>query len=133
MLPPPPLAAAGPAKRLMSAIVVNGQTRMLRKAVRMVFCHKTPSELVASVALLWHILHTMQSDEAADVQQQDDYNAFKRPAPRDAEQNPAAQKRARRMFGALMGTLAKARFGLLGLLPKLVAHLPRQIGRLQQD
>ena len=33
----------------------------------------------------------------------------KRPAPSQAEGNPAAQKRARRLFGALMGTLAKAR------------------------
>ena len=33
----------------------------------------------------------------------------KRPAPVDDEGNPAAKKRARRLFGALMGTLAKAR------------------------
>jgi len=32
-----------------------------------------------------------------------------RPAPVDDEGNPAAKKRARRLFGALMGTLAKAR------------------------
>jgi hypothetical protein len=34
---------------------------------------------------------------------------LKRPAPSAADQNPQAQKRARRLFGALMGTLAKAR------------------------
>lgn len=36
---------------------------------------------------------------------------LKRPAPSQADQNPQAQKRARRLFGALMGTLAKARSG----------------------
>ena len=33
----------------------------------------------------------------------------KRPAPADDDANPTAKKRARRLFGALMGTLAKAR------------------------
>ena len=35
----------------------------------------------------------------------------KRPAPVEDDANPAAKKRARRLFGALMGTLAKARCG----------------------
>lgn len=33
----------------------------------------------------------------------------KRPAPSNADRDPAAQKRARRMFGSLIGTLARAR------------------------
>jgi hypothetical protein len=39
----------------------------------------------------------------------EEFGTAKRPAPREADGNPAAQKRARRMFGSLMGTLAKAR------------------------
>jgi hypothetical protein len=39
----------------------------------------------------------------------------KRPAPIGDDTNPAAKKRARRLFGALMGTLAKARCGSCAL------------------
>lgn len=80
--PAEPLPSA-PRKALMSAVVVNGQTRMLRQ----------------------------QSSGEAPAERYDpveEPGTLKRPAPSQADQNPQAQKRARRLFGALMGTLAKA-------------------------
>lgn len=63
---------------------------------------------------------------------------LKRPAPSAADQNPQAQKRARRLFGALMGTLAKARcrrmlaWGVCLSLPLSICSMPAEKSAVHQ-
>lgn len=72
-----------PPKKLMSAIVINGQTKMLQKQAEPVEEPETRPPFEGP-------------------------GTAKRPALSEAERAPDAAKRARRMFGNLLGTLARA-------------------------
>ncbi len=92
------LQPAGSRKRLLSAVVVDGETRLPSQVQYAVNTQQQqPNFLWAAFKA---VQCTLQSDESMTA---------KRPKPDDVEDNPAAKKRNRRMFGFLNQTLQKCK------------------------
>ena len=89
-------------KRLLSAVVVDGETR-LPSQVAMSTTISTTAFCLPTACLVNSVLIHF------DLMQDDDNMTAKRPRPDDSEDNPAAKKRNRRMFGFLNQTLQKCR------------------------
>lgn len=112
-------ASAAPQRpRLMSMVVVGGTKRTAQQPVRWQSAIAAVCCLLLSQGVPFKNAGTLncafmaQDVSAPAAAQPVEYEApgiAKRPAPVEDDANPVAKKRARRLFGALMGTLAKAR------------------------